>query len=154
MKYGILFLLFFYGLGKLSAQGNANAIVGVWLSENKRLKVEVYESNKKYFGKILWQYEKIDPETGQPKVDKENPDPAKRNRPNIINNQIITFSYFLLITLDFEFKDGFWQNGYVYNSQNGKTYSCEIWLEGKDVLVLRGYWGLVYHTEKWTRVKE
>ena len=53
MKYGILFLLFFYGLGKLSAQGNANAIVGVWLSENKRLKVEVYESNKKYFGKRL-----------------------------------------------------------------------------------------------------
>ena len=52
MKYGILFLLFFYGLGKLSAQGNANAIVGVWLSENKRLKVEVYESNKKYFGKM------------------------------------------------------------------------------------------------------
>ena len=104
----------------------------------------MYESNKKYFGKILWQYEKIDPETGQPKVDKENPDPAKRNRP-IIGLQVLK---------DFEFKDGFWQNGYVYNSQNGKTYSCEIWLEGKDVLVLRGYWGLVYHTEKWTRVKE
>ena len=143
MKYGILFLLFFYGLGKLSAQGNANAIVGVWLSENKRLKVEVYGSNKKYFGKILWQYEKIDPETGKPKLDKENPDPAKRNRP-LIGLQVLK---------DFEFKDGFWKNGYVYNSQNGKTYSCEIWMEGKDVLVLRGYWGLVYHTERWTRVK-
>jgi hypothetical protein len=47
MKYGILFLLFFYGLGKLSAQGNANAIVGVWLSENKRLKVEVYTNRIK-----------------------------------------------------------------------------------------------------------
>ena len=143
MKYGILFFFFFYGLGKIFVLGIVNAIVGVWLSEKKRLKVEVYESNKKYFGKILWQYEKIDPETGKPKLDKENPDPAKRNRP-LIGLQVLK---------DFEFKDGFWKNGYVYNSQNGKTYSCEIWMEGKDVLVLRGYWGLVYHTERWTRVK-
>ncbi len=143
MKYGILILLLAIGLGRVSAQGNADAIKGVWLSENKRLKVEIYAVNNVYFGKILWLYEQNDPETGKPKLDKENPDPNKRSRP-LIGLQVLK---------DFRFKDGFWQDGYVYNSQNGNTYACEIWLEGKDMLVLRGYWGFVYHTEKWTRVK-
>ncbi|MBL0279477.1 MAG: DUF2147 domain-containing protein [Bacteroidetes bacterium] len=66
---------------------------------------------------------------------------GKRNRP-LIGLQVLK---------DFEFKRWLLENGYVYNSQNSKTYSCEIWMEGKDVLVLRGYWGLVYHTERWTR---
>ena len=143
MKYLIFILLLSYSTAKLSAQGNADAIKGVWVSTDKKLKVEIYSYNDKYFGKILWQYEQIDPETGKPKLDKENPDESKRNRP-IMG---------LLVLKDFVYKEGFWQDGYVYNSQNGKTYSCEIWLEGKDVLILRGYWGIVYHTEKWTRVK-
>lgn len=127
----------------LCAQGNAAAIKGVWLSEDKRCKAEIYEKNGKYYGKIIWLYEQIDPATGKPKLDKENPDPSKRSRPLIG----------LLVLKDFVFEDGFWQHGYVYNAQNGKTYDCDIWLEGKDTLVLRGYWGFVYHTERWTRVE-
>ena len=142
-KLGLLIFTLLFSVLKISAQGNADAIVGVWLSDNERLKVEIYNNNGVYFGKILWLYEKIDPETGKPKLDKENPDPKKRSRP-LIGLQVLK---------DFKFKDGFWQDGYVYNSQNGKTYACEIWLDGKDVLILRGYWGLVYHTERWTRVK-
>jgi uncharacterized protein (DUF2147 family) len=138
-----LFITLSLYAGSLYAQGNPEAIVGVWVSENKKLKVELYNVNNKYFGKIVWQYEKIDPETGKPKLDKENPDESKRNRP-IMGLQVLK---------DFVYKDGYWQNGYVYNSQNGKTYACEIWLDGKDVLVLRGYWGIVYHTETWTREK-
>lgn len=143
MKFGSLILLLICSIGKLCAQGNADAITGVWLSENRRLKVEVYNYNDKYYGRILWQYESIDPETGNQKLDKKNPDPSKRDKP-IIG---------LLVLKDFVFKEGFWQHGYVYNAQNGKMYASEIWLEGKDKLVLRGYLGFIYHTEIWTRVK-
>jgi len=143
MKYLVIFLLVSFGTGRLYAQANSDAIKGVWVSENKKLKVEIYNHNNKYYGKIVWQYEQIDPETGKPKLDKENPDESKRHRP-VMGLQVLK---------DFFYKDGFWQDGYVYNSQNGKTYACEMWLEGKDVIVVRGYWGIIYHTERWTRVK-
>lgn len=136
----------FLVLMSLSAktQGNADAALGKWMSENERLIVEIYKSGTKYYGKILWLYEKNDPDTGKPKTDVENPDKSKRNVPLIG----------LTVLKNFVFKDGFWQDGTVYNSQNGSTYDCEFWMEGKNKLVLRGYWGFVYHTEKWTRVVE
>ena len=146
MKYGILFLLFFYGLGKLSAQGNANAIVGVWLSENKRLKVEVYESNKKYFGKILWQYEKIDPETGKPKLDKENPDPAKRNLP-IIGGKT-------LWNATFNSSTGYFEEATAY--RNGRYFCGKFKLNTNGTLSIVGYnctFKFLKFSETWTRVK-
>ncbi len=123
-------------------QARADAIKGLWLSEDKRCKAEIYEKNGKYHGKITWLYEQVDPDTGKPKLDKNNPDPAKQGR------QLIG----LHVLRDFVYREGFWQDGYVYNPRTGKTYTCEVWLEGKDVLVLRGYRGIIYHTEKWTRV--
>ena len=124
-----------------NAQGNADAVLGKWLSDNERLIVEIYKSGSKYYGKITWIYIQTDAKTGKPRTDVENPDASKRNVPLIG----------LVVLKNFEFKDGFWQNGTVYNSQNGKTYDCEFWMEGKNKLVLRGYWGFVYHTEYWTR---
>lgn len=143
MKRLLNILIFISCISVASAQGNASAIKGVWLSEDKKCKAEIYEKNGKYYGKIIWLNQQIDPETGKPKQDKENPDPTKRSRPLIG----------LVVLKDFVFVDGFWQHGYVYNAQNGKTYDCDIWLEGKDTLVMRGYWGFVYHTERWTRVQ-
>ncbi len=134
------FLLITISFGA-KAQGNADAAIGKWLSENERCKVEIFKSGTKYYGKIVWLYEQKDPETGKPKTDLENPDASKRNVPLIG----------LMVLKNFVFKEGFWQDGEVYNSQNGSTYDCEFWLDGKDKLVLRGYWGFVYHTETWTK---
>lgn len=141
MKLFITSLFFLLFLPLLKAQGNADAVIGKWMSDNGRLIVEIYKSGNKYYGKIDWLYIQTDPETGKPRTDVENPDASKRKTPLIG----------LVVLKNFEFKDGFWQNGTVYNSQNGKTYDCEFWMEGKNKLVLRGYWGFVYHTEYWTR---
>jgi len=122
---------------------SGDVLLGTWLSEDKRCKAEIYASGGKYYGKIIWIFEQTDPETGKPKTDKNNPNPEKRNRPLIG----------LMVLWDFEFIDGFWQGGYIYNPQTGKVYDCDIWLEGNDTLVMRGYWGILYHTEKWTRVE-
>ena len=125
------------------SQSYDQSIKGVWLSEDKSCKAEIYEKNGKFYGKITWLFEQNDPKTGKPKLDTNNPDASKRNRPLIG----------LTVLWDFTYKDGYWQNGYIYNPRSGNVYDCDVWLEGKDVLVLRGYWGVIYHTEKWTRVK-
>lgn len=141
MKQFILSGIFLLISSALFCQNYSDAVVGKWLSENKRCIVEIYKNGTKYYGKITWLYEQIDPDTGKPKLDKENPDASKRNTPLIG----------LTVLKNFVYKDGFWQNGEVYNCQNGTTYDCEFWLEGKNKLILRGYWGFIYHTETWTR---
>ena len=109
MKLFITSLFFLLIHPALKAQGNADAVIGKWKSDNGRLIVEIYKSGNKYYGKIDWLYIQIDPETGKPRTDVENPDASKRNVPLIG----------LVVLKNFEFKDGFWQNGTVYNSQNG-----------------------------------
>ncbi|MBK7037231.1 MAG: DUF2147 domain-containing protein [Chitinophagales bacterium] len=143
MKLFISSLFFLLMHPDAKTQGNADAVIGKWKSDNGRLIVEIYKSGNKYYGKIDWIYIQTDSETGKPRTDIENPDKSKRNVPLIG----------LVVLKNFEFKDGFWQNGTVYNSQNGNTYDCEFWMEGKNKLVLRGYWGFVYHTEYWTRTE-
>ncbi len=140
MKLFITSFLFMVFLPHAKAQGNPEAVVGKWLSENGRLIVEIYKSGDKYYGKINWLYIQAD-DNGKPRTDIENPDASKRNVPLMG----------LVVLKHLEFKEGFWQNGTVYNCQNGKTYDCDMWLDGKNKLVLRGYWSFVYHTEYWTR---
>jgi len=79
-------------------------------------------------------------------VDRENPDPARRNQP-ILG---------LVILRDFAFvKDGLWENGMIYDPENGKDYKCKMTLESPDVLNVRGFIGisLIGRTDTWTRVK-
>jgi uncharacterized protein (DUF2147 family) len=59
----------------------ADRIVGVWEPSNGKARVKIEKIGTKYYGKIVWLKEPEDPETGKPKVDKNNPDPALQNAP-------------------------------------------------------------------------
>ena len=83
---------------------------------------------------------------GKQKVDRENPDAAKRNQP-ILG---------LTILRDFVFvKDGLWENGMIYDPENGKDYKCKMTLESPDVLDVRASSAFPSsgRTDTWTRVK-
>jgi uncharacterized protein (DUF2147 family) len=83
-------------------------------------------------------------ENGKPKVDKNNPDPAKRNTP----------AFGLVILKNFEkVKENYWENGTIYDPNNGKTYKSNLTLKDKNNLDVRGYIGfsLLGRTESWTR---
>ncbi len=61
------------------------------------------------------------------------------------------------ILYNFELKDQMtnqehWVNGKVMDPGNGKTYNSSIWLEDKNTLKLRGYWGPFHRTQTWKRV--
>ncbi len=125
------------------AQNKADDIVGVWLSAGKEpAKVQIYKSGEKYFGKITWLQNPV--KDGKPRTDANNPDKSKRNTP-IIG---------LLILKNFSFDgDDEWTGGSIYDPQNGKTYSCYLYLKDRNTLKLRGYIGisLLGRTETWTR---
>ena len=46
-------------------------------------------------------------------------------------------------------------NGEITDPQNGKTYTCKLWIEPdkEDVLHVRGYWAFFYRTQEWERVE-
>lgn len=123
----------------------SDAVLGIWLTQDKDSKVEIYKKNNKYHGKIVWLKEPN--KNGKPKVDDKNPDESKHNRP-IMG---------LVIMVNFEYDEDFvWEDGEIYDPKNGKTYSCKMTLsKDKNTLDVRGYIGisLIGRTAIWTRSK-
>jgi uncharacterized protein (DUF2147 family) len=117
-----------------------NQIIGKWLSEDKEGITNIYQNNGKYFGKITWLKMPND-KKGIPFTDSENPDKSKRNQPLIG----------LLILKDFYYSKNEWKGGTIYDPESGKTYTCTMWLENSNTLKVRGYWGLFYQTQTWTK---
>ena len=93
---------------------------------------------------MVWLREPTDAD-GKPKLDKNNPDKEKQKLPLL--------GYDLL--KDFVFEEGHWDNGTIYDPENGKTYKCKIsFREGK--LDVRGYIGfsLIGRTDVWFRCSD
>ncbi len=143
VKSGLLMAFVLFMSFAASAQ-NADAITGVWWNAEKTAKVQVYEQDGKYFGKII---ELVEPnENGKPKMDKENPNNKLKSRP--LKGLVI------LTALEYD-EDNEYEDGEIYDPKSGKTYSCNAKLVNKDQLDLRGYIGfsLIGRTSTWTRVQ-
>jgi uncharacterized protein (DUF2147 family) len=116
-------------------------ITGVWLTQDKEVKVEIYENNGKYFGKSIW-LKNPNTKNGNPRLDERNPNQSLRKR-SLLN---------LVILTDFIYEDKEWIDGRLYDPNEGETYSCKMWLENPIVLKVRGYVGFLYETETWTKL--
>lgn len=46
-----------------------------------------------------------------------------------------------------------WTSGRILDPANGTTYRSEIWLEDANTLKVRGYWGIFWRTQTWTRTQ-
>ena len=112
-------------------------VEGVWVTADGDGWVEITREGDLYHGAIVGP-------TNDGRLDDENPDPALRDRP-----------LFGLRILE-GFQDagkGKWEDGTIYDPNNGKTYSCVIELEDEKTLKVRGFIGvsLFGRTERWTR---
>jgi uncharacterized protein (DUF2147 family) len=125
-------------------QEDSNAIVGVWKTGEGNAMVRIYKNGEKFQGKIVWLKEPNDPETGKPKVDKNHPEEANRNRPILGLVNIWGFT---------NTGKNLWEDGNIYDPKNGNTYSCEIKMINSKVLEVRGYIGvsLLGRTDTWTK---
>lgn len=125
-------------------------ILGIWNTEHKDAKVEIFKCADKYCGKIVWLKDPAYPPgskegaPGTPKIDHNNPDPALRSRP-VMGLQFMN---------DFAYAgDTVWKGGRLYDPEKGKTYSGKMTLVSPNQLDLRGFIGisLLGRTSKWTR---
>jgi len=135
------FIFCCYFSANLFAQANPDAILGIWFNEEKDAKIKVYKENGKFYGKIVWH------KTGDDisAFDENNPDPELQKRKKVG----------LIILTDFEFDDGQWEDGDIYDPKSGKTYSCVIKLQKDGGLNVRGYIGisLLGRTTHWTKAE-
>lgn len=150
LRLTILFLVLCTVQLPVSAQKRTHdpdAIVGKWLSAQKRNQVQMYKVGDKYYGKIAWMLEPNDPVTGNLKLDPRNPDENLRSR-SIMNAVLVK-------GLEYKGKN-VWGGGEIYNPEDGKTYSCIVTLRDPNTLDLRGYMfgiTLLGKTISWTRVR-
>jgi uncharacterized protein (DUF2147 family) len=119
-------------------------ILGVWKNGTGKGHIQIFKSNGKYYGKIIWLKDAND-ETGQPKKDRKNPEPSLRNRPLVG----------LMMLRGFRYDDEEWTGGLVYNPSDGNEYKAYIKMKDRNTLTVRGYVGfsIFGKTDTWTRVR-
>jgi len=132
--------------------GNSSAILGTWEVEDGSGKIEIQRCGEKYCGRIVWIREPNYPADdsggmgGKPLLDRENPEKKLRDRPQLG----------LRIMEGYTFRgENFWDNGTIYNTENGKTYRSTLTLLAPDRLRLRGFIGipLIGGSTVWKRVQ-
>jgi len=128
----------------LVAQVKADDIIGVWELEDKTSKMEIYKESGIYYGKLLYGKDVVNAD-GSSKKDIENPDESLRSQ-NVIGSTYIK-------NLQFDGKE--WEEGKVYDSSTGKTWSCYIELKNQ-TLHFTGYVGAKWlgKTYAYKRLKE
>jgi len=122
----------------------SDKILGIWLSEEKDGKIEIYKSGNKYFGKLIWGKTMYEADGKTSKKDLQNKNEKLKSR----------HLKDLIMLTDFEYSNGIWDGGEIYDPYSGKTYSCTMKLV-KDKLSIRGYIGisLLGRTAIWGKVK-
>lgn len=122
-------------------------IVGIWLTEEKDAKIEIYQNEEKQFcGKIIW-LEEPNMEDGTIKTDLYNPNPDLRSLP--------LEGLQLMDKFTFDENKNQWVNGTIYNPEDGKTYYCKMWLKDKDNLKVKGSidkWSILGQSQVWSRL--
>lgn len=141
-----LFMILLAFASRVHAQTvGADDLIGTWLTASGKAKVQIYKENGHYNGKIVW-LKNPTYEDGKPKVDKHNPVEANRSKPLMGLNML----------KNFVFDEDQWNDGTIYDPENGKLYSCKIQIRDGNKLDVRGYIGisLIGRTETWFKVQD
>tara|TARA_A100000171_G_C2067026_1_gene112844 strand:- start:54 stop:542 length:489 start_codon:yes stop_codon:yes gene_type:complete len=135
----------------LTSPETSSKVEGTWLTqkEEKNAKIEIkrcVNNAELYCGKIVW-LQTPNYEDGTPKVDRNNPSLALTDRPLLGLELLSNFS---------QSDETTWEDGTIYNPEDGETYNCTITFiqeDGVDKLNVRGYVGfsLFGKTQTWVR---
>jgi uncharacterized protein (DUF2147 family) len=125
-------------------------IQGLWVDNKdpnrQKFAVMVEDCGSKVCGSLYWLKKPLS-SNGLPKRDKHNPNEALRDRP-LCGLQILT---------GFQpANDALWQDGEIYNPDDGLTFSSTMKLSPEGTLKIRGYVGisLFGKTLEWVRPAE
>jgi uncharacterized protein (DUF2147 family) len=120
---------------------------GVWADEQGKTQIELYRCGERLCGKIVALNSPNDAD-GRPLLDTHNPDPKRRNQPHL--------GLTVLQKLSYNASTDRWEDGEIYDPNNGRTYSCYVHQLGPDRLEVKGYIGFAFigRAQIWTRVRE
>lgn len=140
-----LLLLALLVVGGWAYGQKADDIVGIWWNEEKDGRVEVFKKGDKYYGKIEFIKKNENPDGSSPKKDLNNPDEKLRDR--VLMGTVIL--------KDLEWDGEEWEDGEIYDSKSGNTYSCFARLQKDGTLYFKGYIGfsLIGRSTIWTRYR-
>jgi uncharacterized protein (DUF2147 family) len=120
------------------ASDESDKILGIWYTEKCQAIFEFYLNGHEYAGRLK-------PLQKPDLIDKNNPEDSLRYRKL---NGITTIE-----GLKYDSTKKRWDNGKVYNPQDGKTYSCYCSLSDNGTLLFRGFIGFsaLGKNQVWTR---
>ena len=145
----LLFISFFCFLAlaasaSFSGKG-PDAVAGIWQTGSGKARVQIFRGNDGlYHGKIVW-LKNPNYEDGKPKIDKNNPDPARKKQPLMGLQNLRNFRYE---------GENVWVDGQIYDPEKGNDYSCKMTLISDNTLEVRGFIGisLFGRTDTWKRI--
>jgi uncharacterized protein (DUF2147 family) len=146
MKNLLLLLTGIFLFNQVQANDDADAIVGVWQNGSAKGHILIYKQKGKYYGKIIWLHNPNDIH-GKPKTDKNNPNEALRS--DLILGKVVLRDFV------FDKKDNEWNEGRIYNPDDGKEYKSFMKLKDKNTLYVKGYVGFTWlgKADTWKRIK-
>ena len=97
----------------------AEKIVGIWFTDDKTSKIQIYKNESQYFGKIIWMA-------------------SKESREDLKVKPKIGYQIFRKFT--FEGKN-VWSGGQVSDPRSGMTVSGKMTLKDENTLSVRGFLG-------------
>lgn len=97
----------------------AEKIVGIWFTDDKTSKIQIYKNENQYFGKIIWMASKASKE-------------ELKIKPKV--------GYQIFKKFTFEGKN-VWSGGQVSDPRSGMTVSGKMTLKDENTLNVRGYVG-------------
>jgi uncharacterized protein (DUF2147 family) len=139
-KFFYLFVFCFIGFWSL-----AQSCTGYWITIDdatglKKSIVELYKKDGVLYGKVVYIY----------KRGKDGPNSKCTECSGKLYNQPILG---MLIVKQMQWSGSQWEDGSILDPDNGKTYTCTIWLNdaNKDKLNVRGFIGPFFRTQEWIR---
>ena len=123
----------------------AQSCTGYWITIDdatglKKSIVELYKKDGVLYGKVVYIY----------KRGKDGPNSKCTECSGKLYNQPVMG---MLIVKQMQWSGSQWEDGSILDPDNGKTYTCTIWLNeaNKDKLNVRGYIGPFFRTQEWIR---
>lgn len=123
----------------LLAESEADKICGLYyvidkFTSGEECKIRIYRTPQNtYEAQVVWMKQPNHPD-GSRRLDVNNPNPALRNTPC---DRVV-----MMRNLTYNAAEKEWQNGEVYNPQNGRFYRSYMRFENDSTLRVRGYWGV------------
>lgn len=144
MKKAILTLIMCLMAGiSAVAQSAGDKIIGTYkaVQDGKVSKVKISKNGDGYKVQVIWLEQPNNPD-GTPKLDKKNPDKAKRS---VHADKIVLVD-------KIKYKDNTWKDAKIYDPTKGKSFDVEMKFKDAKTLQVKGSLLIFSQTVEWTKL--